>query len=45
MGETAESLSALCNRVIRASRWLVCLSERQHGDRRPVLPVEQTLLL
>ena len=25
--------------------WLVCLSERHHGDRRPPLHVEQSLLL
>ena len=25
--------------------WLICLSERHHGDRRPVLLVKQSLLL
>ena len=48
MGWPAETLSALCNWEIRGStlpsRWLVCLSERHHGDRRPVMPVEQSLL-
>ena len=42
MGGPAEALSALCNREIRGST--LCLSERHHGDRRPVLFMEQSLL-
>ena len=47
MGWPAEALSALCNGEIRdrpcRHAWLVCLSERHHGDRRPVMLVEQSL--
>ena len=48
MGVPAEALSALCNGEIRVQpfchAWLVCLSERHHGDSQPVLLVEQSLL-